>query len=81
VEIFTVVASDRISAPDWLEPYEKAITFYREANFEAADDELRRCESLRPDDALVRLYRSRIQELRESPPDEKWSPAVQLDKK
>ncbi|MFB6345475.1 MAG: CHASE2 domain-containing protein [bacterium] len=81
-ELFTVLdrRSDQ-SEPDWLDPYEEGVGYYRDGAFEDALGAFERSREIGGIDNLLELYIERCQDRLENPPDSNWSPVVSLSSK
>ena len=57
---------------DQLERYHRALELYRNRQWEEADELFAALASEQPELTIYRLYRERIEELKEMPEDETW---------
>ena len=66
---------------DCIELFARAVSSYRDRDWDTAEDAFNRALEIWPDDKTIRLYQDRIRAFRESPPSPEWDGVAVLTTK
>jgi len=83
VKIFELVAlrSDGDPRIDIIQPFAQALGYYREQEWDRAEEKFREVLSKMPHDTVAQLYLQRIANLREEPPGPDWDGVFTMKRK